>query len=114
MLPLKNRLKKKKDFETVFGKGSIIKNKYFFLKIFKREENSDTRIGFIVSKKVSKKAVERNRIKRLFREVIRLNLGKIKPRYDMVYIVLASARDKDLSELEKEIMSILEKNKLIN
>lgn len=112
MLPLKNRLKKKKDFENIFAKGKTIKAKYFFLKIV-NTVNLDSRIGFIVSKKVSKLAVERNRIKRLFREAVRLDMASIKPGYDLVFIILNSAKEKDLTEIKKEIKFILEESGLL-
>lgn len=112
MLPLKNRLKKRKDFENIFEKGVTAPNRYFFLKIV-QSDNPETRIGFIVSKKVSKKAVERNRVKRLFREAVQMNLIRIKPSYDLVFIVLNSAKNKTLLEIEKEVKYVLEKNQLI-
>lgn len=112
MLPLKNRLKKKKDFESIFERGVTAKNRYFFLKIIKND-NPDSRIGFIVSKKVSKKAVERNRVKRLFREAVHLNVARMKPGYDLVFIVLVAAKDKSLLEIENEVRYVFEKNQLI-
>jgi len=112
MLPLKNRLKKKKDFENVFAGGKTAKAKYFFLKTIETK-NTESRMGFIVSKKVSKKAVERNRTKRLFREAVRLDVARIKPGYDLVFIVLNSAKEKDLTEIKKEIEFILEKYGLL-
>ncbi|MCK9393282.1 MAG: ribonuclease P protein component [Candidatus Paceibacterota bacterium] len=112
MLPLKNRLKKKKDFENIFAKGKTTKARYFFLKTIETG-SLDSRIGFIVSKKVSKKAVERNRTKRLFREAVRLNIARIKPGYDLVFIVLNLAKEKDLTEIKKEIEFILGKNGLL-
>ncbi|MDD4409137.1 MAG: ribonuclease P protein component [Candidatus Pacebacteria bacterium] len=114
MLPIKNRLKKKKDFEKVFEKGSTIRNRYFFLRVLANNGENDTRIGFIVSKKVSKRAVERNRIKRLFRESVRLSIDKIRPGYDMIFIVLSGANHKELIEIKKEIDNVLEKSNLIN
>ncbi|MDD5639820.1 MAG: ribonuclease P protein component [Candidatus Pacebacteria bacterium] len=112
MLPLKNRLKRKKDFENIFAGGKTIKTRYFFLKTIETS-SQDSRIGFIVSKKVSKKAVERNRIKRLFREAVRLDIDRIKSGYDLVFIILNSAKEIDLTEIKKEIIFILEKNGLL-
>ncbi len=108
MLPIENRLKKKKDFERIFEEGVTMKNSCFFLRLVKNELNI-TRVGFIVSKKVSRKAVERNRIKRLFREIVRLKMSEIKPGLDMVFIVLSNSKEKSFLELKQEIERILEK-----
>jgi ribonuclease P protein component len=70
MLLKENRLKKKKDFERVFSQGRNLKGDFLFFKTI-NNKLEDNRIGFIVSKKVSKKAVERNKIKRRLREILR-------------------------------------------
>ena len=48
------------------------------------------RLGISISRKVGK-AVLRNRIKRLIKEQIRLNKGKISPGYDLIIVVRAAA-----------------------
>ena len=62
MLKKENRLKKKKDFERIYKKGRGFKGDSLFLKILENKEEL-TRIGIVVSKKVSKKAVQRNKLK---------------------------------------------------
>lgn len=59
-----------------------------------RPDSPDRRVGITVSKKVSKKAVERNRIKRLVRESFR-HLDEVLPVAD--YVVIARARCADSS-----------------
>jgi len=71
MLPKQNRLKKKKDCDSVIKQGRHNADRFLVLKI-QRNSLEQSRIGFVVSKKISKKAVERNRIKR------RLSGGKNK------------------------------------
>lgn len=71
------------------------------------------KIGFVVSKKISKRAVKRNKIKRLAREVIRLALknneiSDFEKR--MSYIFVAKNRSLELT-FEKAKFSLL---KLIN
>ena len=63
MLSKVNRLKKRKDFKKVFEEGRGFKEGPLYLKI-KESNLAHSRFGFTISKKVSKKAVIRNRIKR--------------------------------------------------
>jgi len=77
MLPLKNRLKKKKDFEKVLKQGENIRGSVMYFKVLKTKE-PEPRIGFIVSKKVSPKAVERNKARRRMKEAVRSSLDSLK------------------------------------
>ena len=60
MLVQKNRLTKKKDFDKTFKQGQGFKHDFLYLKI-KKNNLESSRFGFIVSKKFSKKATERNK-----------------------------------------------------
>jgi len=88
MLPKKNCLKKEKDFAKVFKEGQNFKEDFLYLKI-KKNNLKSSRFGFIVSKKVSKKATSRNKIKRRLREIVRIKLPFIKKGIDGVIIVAA-------------------------
>lgn len=87
MLPKENRLKKNKDFEMVFKKGKGFSQNFLFLKFIKNNLKV-TRFGFVVSKKVSKKAVIRNRIKRRLREIVRKKIAEIEKGRDIIIIVI--------------------------
>jgi len=112
MLPRENRLKKEEDFKKVFKKGRGFTNNLFVLKIVKN--NLDiSRFAFVISKKISKKATVRNRIKRRLDNVIRADLPKIKKGWDGIIIVLPGAEIKDFKEIEEDINQLLEKARLI-
>ncbi len=70
------RLKNKYAFSATYKKKNIVADDYFVMYLGKEKENEDypTKFGFVVSKKISKRAVKRNKIKRLAREVVRLAL----------------------------------------
>ncbi len=57
--------------------------------VLKTSENNLglSRFGFVVSKKIDKRAVARNKAKRFFRAYIEENLEKIKPGYDFLFIL---------------------------
>ena len=113
MLPKKYRLTGKKDFEKVFKAGQGRYAKIIGIK-FAKNNLENSRFGFIVSKKVSAKAVVRNKIKRQAREVIRLNLGDIKSGLDIVIICQPEIVEKNYQEIEKEILWITEEIGLLN
>ena len=78
------RLSRKRDFERVFRKGKRMDLPYLRV-VYAPNELPFRRIGFAVSKKVGK-AVVRNRIKRLLREVFRRNKDLFPPGCDLVFI----------------------------
>ena len=110
MLQKLNRLTKKKDFESVFKNGASFKSFPMILRIA-RNGLKRSRFAFVISVKVSKKAVERNKTRRLASEAIRLNLGKIKGGFDAIFIVLPGAKILDYMSAEKNIISLLIKAK---
>ena len=67
------------------------------------DRRSDYRVAVVVSKKVSKSAVMRNRIRRRIYEIIRLHEAAIDQPYDIVLTVfherLAAMPSKELAEL---------------
>lgn len=112
MLPQKNRIKKQKDFEKIFKQGRAYKEKELFVKVLKRED-SNLRFGFVVSKKVSNKAVQRNKVKRRMREIVRSLLPNIKKGYDVVLVALPGLEKYDFWELQEIILSVFQKAGII-
>ncbi len=111
MLSYKNRLIKRKDFERIFKKGDTYKEKELILRV-KKNNLSDSRFGFIVSKKVSKKASTRNLIKRRLRAIIIKKLKNIEKKQDMAFIVLPGLERRDFKELENIVNRIFLKAKI--
>ena len=111
MLEQKNRLKKQKDFEAAFEYGCGFKQDSLYLKINGNNLQS-SRFGFVVGKKFSKKAVERNRIKRILREVVKERIEEVKRGIDVVIIVNPEAKA-DFQELKKTIDILFKKSGLI-
>ncbi len=73
---------------------------------------NESRFGIVVSNRVHKHAVKRNLLKRRIREIIRTNLAQIRPGFDMTLAPSASALAKEYSELEEEVLKLLNKAKL--
>lgn len=68
------------------------------------------RVGYTVSKQVSKKAVVRNRVKRRLREIMHSQLGKYgKANHDYVLIAQHDAPDIPFKTLEKDMIRALKR-----
>lgn len=87
MLPEENRLRSKKDHDRVYKEGLRYKSPFFLLICAKRKDStSPSRFSFVISKKVEKTAVKRNRVRRQIREMVRKNLESINDGFDCIII----------------------------
>ncbi len=77
MLKKIHRLSKSKDVKTVIARGKGFFSHFFNVKYQFVPEIFQCTV--VVSTKVDKRAVVRNRIKRQIRETLRLNMSKFKP-----------------------------------
>lgn len=113
MLPQKNRLSAKQDFLRVKTKGKKFQGEPFAV-LADQTGSSSSRFGFIISTKISKKAVERNQAKRRLREAIRKMLPKAKPGFDIVFLAKKSLINKPLTEVYLEAEKLLQKAGVLN
>ena len=105
MLSKKYRLK---GADIYAKKGRKISFKFFVL--VKSENTLDyPRFAFIISKKISAKAVVRNRIKRAFSEKVRSLLPEIEQGVDYIFFVRGAVVDANSQEIENEIEKCLKK-----
>ncbi|OGZ63022.1 MAG: ribonuclease P protein component [Candidatus Staskawiczbacteria bacterium RIFCSPLOWO2_01_FULL_37_25b] len=112
MLSEIQKINKKKDFDEIFKKGKIFKGGFLILKIIKNNSGK-SRFAFIVSQKVSKKAVIRNKIRRRLAQIIRLNLQNIKVGADIVLIALPGIEKENFLNIQKILNNLLAKAKII-
>jgi len=117
MLSKKYRITKNKEFESIMKNKKAVYSPVMMCKYIK-SNNDYPRFGLIVSNKVSKKASQRNLIKRRLREIIRLNLAKIKKGYDLAIIVspkIINEKGKVLKydELEKFLIDLFKKAEIL-
>ena len=81
------RIAKKKDFDLIFKKGKSIKQGFLLLK-FILNHLPYNRFAIVISKKVSKSAVKRNKIRRVLKELIKKQSVDLEKNIDGVLIVL--------------------------
>ena len=98
------RLKRQREFERVFAHGKSLAGSTVAF-YFCPGEREYPRAGFIASKRVSKRAVDRNRAKRLMREVFRLNKHRLKP-VDIVLIARRGIVGKKYRDVERDFLKL--------
>ncbi len=111
MLPKKFRLAKRSDLEKVKKTGQNYADRLCGILITKSGLDN-SRFAFIVSNKISPKATERNQIKRVLREVVRKEIPKIKPGFDVLFLAKRSILGQELSVIQREIQNVFQKSGL--
>ncbi len=78
---------KNKDIKNILSKKQQTIKTKTFIAVVSKNNLGFPRFAFIASRKFSKKAVERNRAKRLLRESVRLLFSEFKDKgYDIIFI----------------------------
>lgn len=113
-LPKSERLLKPAEFRRVYAEGKRFEGRYMTVFIM-LSETSVQRFGATASKKISTKAHDRNRAKRLLREAFRLSrleLNDLTAKFDWVLNARRSLLRVKLSEPLREFQEIIEKVKI--
>lgn len=107
MLPKDQRLRSKKDFSKVYRLGHHYQDKFLKLIVYKNDDEQQL-VGFVVSKKVNKQAVKRNRIKRQLREAYRLHQGGLSQGLKMIFVAKHKTNHVDFAQLVKSMNQLLQ------
>lgn len=117
-LPSVHRLKHRNDFKAVYEQGKRFSTSHLVLIALKDLTQNvpplPTRFGLSIGQKVSKKAVIRNRIKRLLRGAIRALLADIPPGWRVVVVVRPPAVECRYEHFVQELKTLLTKAGIIN
>ena len=109
--PRQLRLLTAGDFQFVFDKALIKVPDQKILILARPNELGHPRLGFVISKKNVRRAVKRNRVRRIIRESFRLNQHNL-PAVDMILLArpgLGDMESADLTPLLKKCWSRLNK-----
>lgn len=93
------------DFKRVFEKGKTVRGSFFFIRFLNNGVNH-LRLAVAVASKVSKKAVVRNRLRRILTEAIKVN-NLYKAAIDVVIVVAKNSAGKSPEEINDEIKKIM-------
>ncbi len=115
MLPKDYRLKSRAAFAATYR----VKNSHYCqgIVLYVGKEKSDnsvpTKVGFVVSKKTHKRAVKRNRLKRLMRESYRLllknnDLGNSQKYMSLIFVGYEKALGQNFDEVQNNINTLIQ------
>lgn len=119
-LPQIHRLKNWRDFRVVYKQGIRRHSEHLVLRalstrtVGEQSQINPSRIGISIGKKVSKKAVIRNRIKRQIHGVILQLLPRILDGWQIVIVVKPTAVECKYDHFLRELEELLKKTKIIN
>lgn len=86
MIPASFRFKGHNSLRYVYANGKAVRSPQLTVKWVKNTHRSLSRNSVVVSKKVIKGAIGRNRIRRRIYEYVRINLPRLNDTYDIVII----------------------------
>ena len=111
MLNKKYRFHSRGGVRYVYQKGKTVRSPKMSL-VFVDNERGFTRVGVVVSKKVEKTAVGRNRIRRRIYEAIRNNFDLLPKKRDYIFVVYSKDVLKiPFNELECRLGELVEQSK---
>ena len=102
------RLRVPAEFQAVFKTGRRLSSTHFRLFAWLRDEPAAPRLGVAVSRKVDKRAVGRNRLKRIAREYFRGESARLPPG-DFVLIAQPGASALDAPAVRAQIDMLFER-----
>lgn len=87
MIPFANRFHGHNSLRFVYKNGRAVRSRHATIKITSNPHRKNTRIAVVVSKKVLKSSVGRNRVRRRIYEYVRQQLPNIQGVHDIVIVV---------------------------
>src|SRR5687767_3278827 len=113
MLPKGNRLPLRFTRSTHEAQAKTIHSPLFTISYSRSSENQPTRFAFIISKKISKSAVERNTLKRKLAASIYSLLPTISPGFDVIIYIKKTLLEKNSEAIKEQLKNTLARTNLL-
>lgn len=113
MLPKQHRLTKREDFSKAFAKGVYVQISEGIAIKFIQTDLSVSRLGFPVGKNFSKKAVDRNRARRVLRNASFQFLKELKTGFDIIVLVKPGKKDFEFKQVSAQLKKVFAKANLL-
>lgn len=108
MINRKNRFHGYNSLRSTYSRGQTVRSGPLSLKYVQNPKRSDSRIAVVVSKKVHKSAVGRNRMRRRIFEIIRLKIPEFSSSYDVILTIFDDSVVKmpatDLKQMVEQLL----------
>ncbi|HCM67520.1 MAG TPA: ribonuclease P protein component [Candidatus Kerfeldbacteria bacterium] len=113
MLPTAHRLHRESDFEVVWRHGREFRLHGLRIRTA-RSIFRFARIGIVVSKKVARKAVTRNRMRRIIREAVRPLVPRLIGNRDYLLVPTSQFAPSSSIEVRRDLEIFFQKGRLIS
>jgi len=110
--PKSARLARASEFARVKSDGVSCHGRFMVLSVLKDSPTAETRIGFITSRRIGG-AVDRNRVRRRFREIIRMARPALQPSLWLVLIARRNAVEASFQSLQREWLQLAERASIL-
>ena len=107
-MPMLPMLRRRADFEAIGRHGTARSTPLLVLR-WLRTERGETRIGLSTPRSLGG-SVQRNRVRRRLRSLLRERIGRIGPGWDLLLIARPGAGDASQAELGAAIDALLERS----
>lgn len=108
----RSRLLSPLSFTQVFGTGRQWKTRNLVL-YTRRSAEPERRLGVVAGKRTFRRAVERNRAKRLLREAFRLNQHRIATGSELVLIARRNILKARLQDVERDLLNVCRRSGIL-
>jgi ribonuclease P protein component len=111
-MPVLPMLRRRADFESIGRTGTARSTPLIVLRSL-RTDRSETRVGMSTPRTIGG-AVQRNRVRRRLRSLLRERIGRIGPGWDLLLIARPAAGDASQAELGAAIDALLARSSIGN
>jgi ribonuclease P protein component len=110
MITSTHRFHGRSSLRFVYQRGQTVRGELFSLRYVRNDRQRVYRVAVVVSRKVSKSAVVRNRIRRRLYEIVRNHAARIAVAHDLVFTVYGeAAASMSHATLQKLVIGQLER-----
>jgi len=102
------RLRRRRDFERAYRRGSRARGPLLVV-VAVENRGAWTRLGLSVGRRIWRRAVQRNRVRRVFREAFRLEYEALPKGVDLVLIPAEPGLRPDLAATRAELVKLAHK-----